>query len=311
MSASEPGAGRRSSLRPLPIDVISIQSQLVYGSVGNSVAVPALQRMGLHVAPVPTVLLSNTPHYPSVDGGVIPSTWFAGYLRELELRGVLQHTRAIMVGYLGCADQARLVADWLAHVRQHWPDIRFHVDPVLGDYDCGMYVEPELVLAYTQYLLPQAHGLTPNGFELAKLAGRPLRSFDDVTGAARFWLNGRADWVVVTSALAPSQADAPLTVAVVTREGCRQLSHARIPSGVKGTGDLFAAVLTGLLLADVALDDAVAQACDEVASAVQFSHQAGFGELSLNYPSRHGAPDTPWTPPRRNTGSPFGNMANC
>ncbi|MBM3116810.1 pyridoxine/pyridoxal/pyridoxamine kinase [Jeongeupia naejangsanensis] len=303
--------GRRRATTALPIDVISIQSQLVYGSVGNSIAVPTLQRMGLHVASVPTVLLSNTPHYPSVDGGVIPATWFAGYLRELELRGVLQATRAIVIGYLGCADQARMLAGWLAHVHEHWPDIRFYVDPVLGDYDCGMYVEPELVLAYTQHLLPLAHGLTPNGFELARLAARRLATFDDVIDAARVWLAGRAEWVVVTSAQAPGSADAPLGVAIVTRDDTRVLTHPRIACNAKGTGDLFAAVLTGLLLADVPLHDAVQLACDEVTSALQFSHQSGYAELSLNYPSRLGAPHPLWTRPRTNTGSPSGSTANC
>ncbi|WP_432719454.1 pyridoxine/pyridoxal/pyridoxamine kinase [Jeongeupia wiesaeckerbachi] len=310
MNGSEP-PGRRRVPSTLPIDVISIQSQLVYGSVGNSIAVPTLQRMGLHVASVPTVLLSNTPHYPSVDGGVIPTTWFAGYLRELELRGVLHSTRAIVIGYLGCADQARMLAGWLAHVHAHWPDIRFYVDPVLGDYDCGMYVEPELVLAYTQHLLPLAHGMTPNGFELAQLAARRLETFDDVIDAARVWLAGRAEWVVVTSAQAPALADAPLCVAIVTRDDAQVLTHTRIACNAKGTGDLFAAVLTGLLLADVPLRDAVRLACDEVSAALQFSHQSGYAELSLIYPSRLGASHNPWTRPHTNTGSPFGNMASC
>ena len=75
------------ALRPLALDVVSVQSMVVYGRVGNNVAWPVLQRAGLEAAIVPTVLFSNTPHYASIHGGAIPDDWFAGYLADLEARG--------------------------------------------------------------------------------------------------------------------------------------------------------------------------------------------------------------------------------
>ncbi len=49
--------------------VISIQSQVVHGHVGNSAAAYAMQAEGVNVAAVPTTLLSNHPRYPSCAGG--------------------------------------------------------------------------------------------------------------------------------------------------------------------------------------------------------------------------------------------------
>ena len=95
------------ALRPLAIDVVSVQSQVVYGRVGNNVAMPALQAQGLAVAAVPTVILSNTPHYPSIHGGAVPTEWFEGYLADLSARGALQQLRAVVTGYLGGPEQAQ------------------------------------------------------------------------------------------------------------------------------------------------------------------------------------------------------------
>ena len=65
------------------IDVISVQSQVAYGNVGNSIAVQVLQAFGLQVAAVPTVILGNTPHYPTMHGGALPQDWFEGILDDL------------------------------------------------------------------------------------------------------------------------------------------------------------------------------------------------------------------------------------
>ena len=273
------------AMRPLSVDVVSVQSQVVYGRVGNNVAVPTLQAFCLAVAAVPTVVLSNTPHYPSIHGGAVPIDWFAGYLEDLSARGALHALRAIVTGYLGTPEQAAALGGWIARMREARPGVRVVVDPVIGDHDHGIYVVPGLIDAYREHLLPLADGLTPNGFELEQLSGRALNGFDDVVEAARRLLVGRTQWVIVTSANPGAWAEGSMQVFVVTRDEAEVLTHARVDIAPKGTGDLFSAAVLGGLLGGASIVEAAASACDRVVAALRSTLQARSAELLLP-PSR-------------------------
>lgn len=270
-----------TAARPLALDLVSVQSQVVYGRVGHNVALPTLQALGLSVAAVPTVLLSNTPHYPTVHGGALPLVWFDGYLRDLGARGALHALRAIQVGYLGSPQQAGVLARWMRTLLPARPALRTVVDPVLGDHDHGVYAAPGLHEAYRQELLPLADGLTPNGFELAQLTGRAVDDVDGVVAAARTLLAGRTQWVAVTSAAPGSWAPDEMLVVLVSRTRVDLIRHPRIGIAPKGTGDLFCAALTGHWLRGMPLPQAAAQACSLVVQALRRTQDARCGELLL------------------------------
>ena len=270
-----------SSLRPLPIDVVSIQSQVIYGRVGNNVAVPTLQAQGLTVAAVPTVVLSNTPHYPTVHGGPMPAAWFEGYLRDLSARGVLPSLRAILTGYLGGPEQAQALSGWIGRAIEVQTALRVVVDPVLGDHDHGEYVSAGMADAYRHHLLPLADGLTPNGFELAHLTEMAVNSVESVVTAARTLLTGRTQWVAVTSAAPDTWPHDEMQVVLVTRTQTEVIRHPRIDAAPKGTGDLFCAILTGCWLNGASVPQATAQACRLVVQALRLTQQRQCAELLL------------------------------
>lgn len=273
----DPLAG--GTLQPMPLDVVSVQSQVVYGCVGNNIAFPALLAHGLKVAAVPTVMLSNTPHYATLYGGATPIEWFEGYLQALLERDALRRLRAVLVGYLGSPAQAKALAHWIERVKAAYPDVLVVIDPVIGDYEGGVYVAPGMTEAYQRHLLPLAHGMTPNGFELELLTGRSLTDAESVIAAARTLLTGDTRWVIATSAAPATWAPGEMLVAIVTRDEARIVRHPRIAAAPKGTGDLFSAELTARLLGGATVAEAAEQACDRIVRAIRHTLQEQCAEL--------------------------------
>ncbi len=268
--------------QPVPIDVISIQSQVVYGRVGNNAAIPALEACGLLTTAVPTALLSNIPHYPSVHGGAVPDAWFAGWLDDLEARGIPACARVVQVGFLGAPSQARILASWWSTMRERHPQLRLHLDPVIGDYDQGVYAAAGMAEAWRTLLIPEAHGLVPNRFELEHITGRTLQGLADCREAARALLRGPTQWVVVTS-VQDDPEGAVVQTLLETREGVSRLfEHPHVPCVVKGTGDYFAARLTGHCLLGIEVPQAVERACGDTAEQLTRTRRLGWEEMAIH-----------------------------
>ncbi len=272
------------TLKPLALDVVSVQSQVVYGRVGNNVAMPTLWAAGLKAAAVPTVVFSNTPHYASIHGGAVPLDWFQGFLDDLQARESLSQLRAVLIGYLGTPAQAEVLAVWLRALREARPQLQVVLDPVIGDEDSGVYVADGMLEALRTHLLPVAGGLTPNGFELGCLSRMPVETIEQVEAAARSLL--RADpwlrWIAVTSAAPTQCGPGEIQIAVVQADAPTELvRHRRIGCAVKGTGDLFSATLTAELLRGASLHDAIEQAGERVAQALESTREARCAELLL------------------------------
>src|SRR5258708_28212455 len=124
--------------------VISIQSQVAFGHVGNSAAVFPMQMHGIDVIAVPTTLLSNRPGYPTIRGRVLDAQLVADLLLGVEERGALDTCQMILSGYLGTPEIAAGVADFVSRARASHPHLIYCSDPVLGDRDRGLFVQADI-----------------------------------------------------------------------------------------------------------------------------------------------------------------------
>lgn len=280
MSAPAPGQGVATPL------VISIQSQVVYGHVGNSAAVLPLQAHGINVAAVPTTLLSNNPHYPTLRGRILEPELLADLLLGVEERGLVEAAAVIQTGYLGSAENGRLVAEFVRRALARNPAITYLCDPVMGDADLGVFVAPGVDEIIRTELVPQARMITPNQFELGLLLGRPITTIEEIVevGSARAPTT-RALTVVTGCSLADTPEGKLDTVAVApgthATPAAWRVTTPRIPIRPAGTGDLFSALVVANLLDEAPYPDVVARAVSSTYAVLAGTATIGAGEMCL------------------------------
>ena len=248
-----------------PVAAVVISSQLAFGSVGNNVIARLIERHHHRVVAIPTVLLSNLPHYPSLAGGAIDDAWLGGILEDLLAREVLLDATYVCVGYLAHPGQAKIIGQWFTRLKAVNPDVKLIVDPAMGDDDVGLYTAPEVVQGYIEFLMPLATGMTPNNFELGLLTG--IDSGDVVTRARRM-LAEELDWVAVTSA-STTESDGNFVRTVLVTPGSHwEINTPWVDSRAKGAGDHFLGSTVAGLLDGLELQAAMKLAASATARAL-------------------------------------------
>ncbi|MBP7243578.1 pyridoxal kinase [Amaricoccus sp.] len=261
---------------PLPL-VVSIQSQVAFGHVGNSAAAAPMRACGVEVVEVPTALLSNHPHYPTMRGRVLEPALVADLLVGLVERGVHARAAVILSGFLGEAGAAAAVADFVRAAREANPGVIYACDPVMGDADIGFFAKAPLREAFASLLVPRADLILPNAFELAALAGFPIESAADVE-RARAALGGPA--VVATSV---PVAAAPERLGIVTAApgDVTVVEVARLSVRPAGTGDLLSGLVAARLALGLPLAAAVAHAVAGVRVALEGTAAERWAEMPI------------------------------
>lgn len=264
--------------------VISIQSQVVMGHVGNSAAVFPMLAAGLEVAPVPTVIFSNTPDYPTLRGRPLPADFFAELLQGLWDRELPQRAAMLLTGYIGSTEVAQLLADFVAQAKAANPGLRYYCDPVLGDEQPGLYVPREIADTFRDRLLPMADIASPNPFEVAWLTGQPIAALADVPPAARKLGMAPGAQLIVTGCRLRDTAPGMLESVVHGPGGISRHPTPHLPVAMAGTGDLFAGLVAAALGRGRSLPQAVEFAQEQTARALARAAELERKEVVLSDP---------------------------
>lgn len=261
--------------------VISIQSQVVHGHVGNSAAVFPLLSKGLQVAAVPTALLSNHPHYPTMYGRVLEPDFLGGLLQGVEDRGLVEASAVLVTGYVGSVENALVIASFVERARALNPKLMYVCDPVMGDDDLGLFVKEDLVDVFRERLVPLAQVITPNQYELELLARRGARTVVDLETCLAKLSGNAPPLAAVTGCVFDDTIRGQVETVSCSASGFARSAVERLPIRPCGTGDLFTALLIAGLCDDKCLNEAAANATAEVFGVLQATLAAGSNEMLL------------------------------
>jgi len=281
------------------VNILSIQSRVAYGHVGNSAAVFPLQRLGHEVWPVDTVSFSNHLGYPTWSGRTFAPAEVAEIVGGLAKLGVLNRCDAVLTGYLGDKGNGAVVLDAVSRVRAANPQAIYACDPVAGDRGPGLFVKPDVPPIFLDQLLPLADLTFPNAFELEYLTGGSTDTLESALAAAdslRARMR-RGALVLVTSLV---RADGPLDrieVLAASDAGAWLIDTPYQKGPPHGAGDCFAALFLGHYLKSRDIEATLARAASAIHSVLAAS--AGAAELRIIAAQAAFDPPTPLFQPQR------------
>ncbi len=261
--------------------ILSIQSSVAYGHVGNSAATFPLMRSGVEVWPVLTVHFSNHTGYGEWRGPLLAAEDVAEVIRGIDERGVLPRVDAVLSGYQGAEEVGAVVLDAVALVKERSARAIYCCDPVMGDVGRGFFVRPGIPEFMRDQVVPRAQIVTPNHFELDFLTGRETHTLDEVIEAAHALRAAGPETVLVTSVVTDTTDDDSLTMLAVTGEGAWQVTTPRLDRTFTGSGDLTAAMFLAHWLRTQSAADAVGATADIVYSVLKQTADSGLSELEL------------------------------
>src|SRR4051812_19813908 len=224
------------------MNILSIQSHVAYGHVGNASAVFPMQRLGVEVWPIHTVQFSNHTGYGAWTGRVFDAPMIEELVEGLAERGVLGACDGVLCGYMGSADIGNAILSTVAKVRAANPDALYCCDPVIGDVGRGVFVRSGIPEFFRHQAVPAADLVTPNQFELDYLSGMASDTLDAAKAAVAAVQRLGPRVVLVTSLHTRETPDDAIDL--LAGEGGRfwRVRTPKLPVAVNGAGDAVAAL---------------------------------------------------------------------
>lgn len=261
--------------------ILSIQSAVAFGHVGNSAAVFPLQRIGVEVLPVYTVNFSNHTGYGAWRGPMISPDDVREVLLGIEDRGVLPQIDVVLSGYQGGEGIADVILESVDRVKAANPAAVYSCDPVMGNAKSGCFVAPAIPVLLRDRVVPAADIITPNQFELGFLTNTEPDTLESTLASVELVRATGPRTVLVTSVERPDREDGTIEMLAVDDSGAWLVQTPYIPMKANGSGDVTAALFTAHYRRTGDLSEALARTTSSVFELLTRTHESGERELQL------------------------------
>ena len=267
------------------MNILSIQSHVSYGHVGNSAAVFPLQRLGHEVWPVYTVNYSNHTGYGQWGGSPIAASEVSAIIDAMAQRGALAQVDVVLSGYQGGTDIADAILEAVARVKAANPHATYTCDPVMGNAKSGCFVNPAIPVLLRERVVPQADLVTPNQFELGYLAGMEVKTLEQTLQAVDTVMAMGPRAVLVTSVHRPDAPAGCIEMLAADAHGAWIVATPYLPFKANGSGDVTAALFTAHYSQHFGASGSAQLALERTTASMfellQRTHTSGARELQL------------------------------
>ncbi|MGW9156021.1 pyridoxal kinase PdxY [Microbacterium sp. NPDC055665] len=261
--------------------ILSIQSAVAYGHVGNSAAVFPLQRIGVEVLPVYTVNFSNHTGYGSWRGPLIAPDDVREVISGIEERGVFGQIDAILSGYQGGEGIGDVIIDAVARVKAANPNAVYACDPVMGNAKSGCFVAPAIPVLLRERVVPVADIITPNQFELGFLTGTEPDTLESTLASVDLAHAMGPRTVLVTSVERPDREEGTIEMLAADAQGAWLVQTPHLPMKANGSGDVTAALFTAHYVETGSAKVALERTASSVYDLLKATLESGERELQL------------------------------
>lgn len=263
------------------MNLLSIQSHVAYGHVGNASAVFPLQRLGCEVWPIHTVQFSNHTGYGAWKGRVFDADMIREVMDGIAERGVLPGCDGVLSGYMGSAEIGEAIIGTVAEVKRANAQARYCCDPVIGDVGRGIFVRPGVPEFMRNHAVPAADIITPNQFELEYLADRTTGTMPDALKAIDLVHVLGPRVILVTSLHTDETPKDAIDLVASDMSGRFRLRTPRLPLSVNGAGDSIAALFFFHYLHSGSASEALSRAASAIYGLLKRTAEAGSREILL------------------------------
>ena len=261
--------------------ILSIQSAVAYGHVGNSAAVFPLQRIGVEVLPVYTVNFSNHTGYGAWRGPMIDPAEVREVITGIQDRGVLGGIDAVLSGYQGGEGIGDVIIDAVARVKAENPNAVYACDPVMGNAKSGCFVAPAIPVLLRERVVPVADIITPNQFELGFLTETEPDTLESTLASVDLARAMGPRTVLVTSVERPDREEGTIEMLAVDEEGAWIVQTPHLPMKANGSGDVTAALFTAHYVKTGSAQVALERTASSVYDLLKATLDSGERELQL------------------------------